>query len=284
MPAKTSADYAKALRRISRQIAEIVTGLALGSGGAYGFSHVGVLKILEKNNVNIDIICGSSVGSVIAALWALGYKIDEIEKLIIKLGKETNLFSFSGFSFPFKGFFKAKYLENILHKLFKDKTFYDLKHTLKIVVFDFVKKESRTLEEGLLYKAVAASCAVPGVFEPIRIKNEIFMDGGILNPLPTRVLLNYGVHKIIAVNITPSREEIYQEYKRRNKWHILDFIFGSIETMQREFVQTAVGVSDVVIHPNFEGISWLEFDKVEELIRRGEGATVKKIEEIKKLA
>ncbi|MDP2923677.1 MAG: patatin-like phospholipase family protein [Candidatus Omnitrophota bacterium] len=284
LPSYESGNYTRTLRRIARQIGEGVLGLALGSGGAYGFSHVGVLKILEKNNVNIDIICGSSIGAMIAALWALGYRVEEIEKSIVELGKKMNLFSIWGFSFPFRGFLKAKYLENILKKIFKDKTFYDLKRTLKIVVFDFTNKETRILEDGLLYKAVAASCAMPGIFEPIRVKNEILFDGGILSPLPTKVLLNYGVHKIIAVNITPSREEVYGEYRRRNKWHIFDFIFGSIETMQREFVQQAITISDTVIHPNFEGLGWLDFDKVEDFIKRGEEATLDKLEEIKKLA
>lgn len=283
VPDSSSQAYFKFLRRIARQIGDIVVGLALGSGAAYGFSHVGVLKVLEENNIYIDIVCGSSIGAVIAALWALGYKAEEIEKIALDFGKKVHLFSVSGFSFPFKGFFKAKYLENILKKIFKDKTFYDLKHNLKVVVFDFAKRENLVLEEGLLYKVVAASCAMPGVFEPVRFKNEILLDGGILSPLPAKVLLNYGVNKIIAVNITPSREEIYAEYERRKKWHIFDFIFGTIETMQREFVRQAVMVSDVVIHPNFEGLGWLEFEKVEDLIKGGEEATRKKLEEIKKL-
>lgn len=283
LPGAYGQDYSKALRRIARQAGEVVIGLALGSGAAYGFSHVGVLKVLEENNVYIDILCGSSIGAVIATLWALGYNADEIEELTVGIGKKMHLFSFSGFSFPFKGFLKAKYLENILKKIFKDKTFYDLKRTLKIVVFDFTRKETIVLEEGLLYKAVAASCAMPGVFEPVRFKNEIFLDGGILSPLPSKVLLNYGVNKIIAVNITPGQQEIYQEYERWKKWHIFDFIFGSIETMQREFVRQAVSVSDIVIHPDFTGLGWLEFEKVEDLIKRGEQATRQKIAEIKKL-
>jgi NTE family protein len=283
LPLATSPDYPKALRRIARELAEVVVGLALGSGAAYGFSHVGVLKVLEENNIYVDIICGSSIGAVIAALWALGYEAIEIEKLTVGIGKKMNLFSLSGISFPFKGFLKAKYLENILKRIFKDKTFYNLKRTLKIVVFDFVKRETIVIGEGLLYKAVAASCAMPGVFEPVKVGNEILLDGGILSPLPVKVLLNHGANKIIAVNITPSRQEIYAQYQRQRKWHIFDFIFGSIETMQREFVKEAVMVSDMVIHPNFEGLGWLEFDQVEEFIKRGQQATLKSLEEIKKL-
>ncbi|MCK9615437.1 MAG: patatin-like phospholipase family protein [Candidatus Omnitrophica bacterium] len=276
-------EYVNAVRRISKEVGEVVIGLALGSGGAYGFAHIGVLRVLEENHIPIDIICGSSIGSVIASLWALGKTPDEIEKFMIEFAKKLNLFSVRGFSFPFKGLWRAKYLENILKKVFKDKTFYDLKHPLKVVVFDFLRKEAKILEDGPLYKAVAASCALPGVFEPINFKNRMLLDGGVLNPLPTKVLLNYGADKIIAVNVTPSQEEIIEEYDKKNKFHILDFIFGSIETMQRQFIEQAVTVADCVIHPNFGTLRWLEFEKVQDFIKKGELATVNKLDELKKM-
>lgn len=278
-------EYLSAIKRISKEVGEVVVGLALGSGGAYGFAHIGVLRVLEQNHIPIDIICGSSIGSVIASLWALGESPDKIEKFMIEFARKLNLFSVRGFSLPFfKGLWRAKYLENILRKVFKDKTFYDLKHPLKIVVFDFLTKEAKVLEEGSLYKAVAASCAMPGVFEPINFKDRVLLDGGILNPLPTRVLLSYGADKIIAVNVTPSQEEIIKEYDEKNKFHILDFIFGSIETMQRQFIEQAVTVADIVIHPNFGHLRWLEFEKVEDFIKKGELATLSKLEELKKIS
>jgi NTE family protein len=276
-------EYLSAIKRISKEVGEVVIGLALGSGGAYGFAHIGVLRILERNHIPIDIICGSSIGSVIASLWALGESPEEIEKFMIEFAKKLNIFSIWGFSFPFKGLWRAKYLENILKKVFKNKTFYDLKHPLKIVVFDFLTKEAKALEEGPLYKAVAASCALPGIFEPINFKDKVLLDGGILNPLPTKILLNYGADKIIAVNVTPSQEEIIKEYNKKNKFHILDFIFGSIETMQRQFIEQAITVADVVIHPNFGHLRWLEFEKVEDFIKKGELATLSKLEELKKV-
>lgn len=276
-------EYAEAVKRISRQTGEVVIGLALGSGGAYAFAHIGVLKVLQENNIQIDIICGSSMGSLIAALWAAGFKIEEMEKIVKWVGKKFSLFPFTGLSFPFRGFFKTKRLENIFRVIFKEKTFYDLKHTLKIVAFDFMRRETKILEEGLLYKVVAASCAMPGMFEPIRVKQDILLDGGVLNPLPTRIVLNSGANKIIAVNITPSQEDILKAYKIDRKYHILDFIFGSIETMQREFVQQAIKISDVVIHPCFEAAGWMDFERTHEFIRKGEEAAIGKIEEIKRL-
>ncbi|NQT27980.1 MAG: patatin-like phospholipase family protein [Candidatus Omnitrophica bacterium] len=284
LPSASHESYHKALRRISREIGEVTLGLALGSGAAYGFSHIGVLKVLEENKIDIDIICGSSMGAVIAALWAVGHSIEEIEKLSNESGKKIGKFSILGFTFPLKGIMRARRLESIFKGLFKNLTFYDLKHTLKVVAFDFLKRKPIVLSKGLLYKAVAASCAFPGIFEPINFKSNILLDGGILSPLPTKVLLNYDVHKIIASNISLSSEQSRREYRKRDRFHIFDFIFGSIETMQQMFVEEAVKIADVVIHTNLEGLGWMEFEKISAFIRRGEIAAQEKIEEIKNLA
>ena len=273
--------YYKTLRRVSRQLGEVVLGLALGSGAAYGFSHIGVLKVLEENDIPVDVICGSSMGAIVAALWAMGKSISDIERAMRKFGKQFSSLSFSGLFGPFRGILKARSLSRILKDMFGEATFADLKHPLKLVAFDFFRRETKILQEGSLYKVIAASCAVPGIFEPVKFKGDILLDGGILNPLPTKILLNSGAHKVIAVNITPSKEEIFKEYKGRNKFHIFDFIFGSIETMQLEFVKRAMSISDVVIHPNMEGIGWTEFDKVDEFIKRGALAAQEKLEEIK---
>ncbi len=283
IPPREKQDYSKALRRIAREVGETIVGLALGSGGAFGFSHVGILKVFEENDIPVDIICGSSIGSFVAALWAAGFKAEDIEKLVKKFAKQMSSILLSGFSFPLRGLLRAKRFEKILKGIFGDLTFYEVKHTLRIVAFDFLHRKSVIISEGPIYKAVAASCAMPGIFEPVMIKKSILLDGGVLNPLPTKTLLNYGAHKIIAINITPSREEIVVEYRRKRRLHIFDFIFGSIETMQRQLIEAATEVADLVIHPSLEGLHWLEFEKVDELIERGRKSALEKIEDLRRL-
>ena len=283
LPLDDLVNYSRILRRIARQVGEVTVGIALGSGAAYGFSHIGVLKVLVENGVEIDMACGSSMGAVISALWAVGFSLDKIEDICLKIGKKISSFSILGFSFPFKGMIRAKTLENILKSIFGNLTFYDLKHSLKIVSFDFLKRKTKIIEEGLIYKAVAASCAFPGIFEPVEVKKDIFLDGGILNPLPTKILLNYGTSKIIASNISLSHEQALREYRKRDKFHIFDFVFGSVEVMQQKFIQEALEIADVVIHTNLEGLGWMEFGKISEFIKRGEVAATSKINEVKKV-
>ncbi|MBP7087923.1 MAG: patatin-like phospholipase family protein [Candidatus Omnitrophica bacterium] len=283
LPFHNSSDYKGALRRISREIGEVVLGVALGSGAAYGFSHIGVLKILEQEKVTIDIISGSSMGAVVAAFWAAGFSFSDTERFCAEIGKKIGSFSIMGLSFPFRGIMKAGRLESIFKSIFKSLTFYDLKHTLKVVSFDFAKRSTVILSEGFIYKALAASCAFPGIFEPIKFRKDILLDGGVLNPLPTEILVGFNANKIIASNITLSKEQAYKEYRRRNQLGILDFIFGSIETMQQKFIEPALKMADVIVHPNLEGLGWTEFNRITEFIKRGEKATLEKIEEIKEL-
>jgi len=283
LPQLGSIEYARTIKRIARETGEVVLGVALGSGGSYGFAHIGVLEVLEENNIPIDIICGSSMGSFIAAMWAAGFDSKQMHQAAREFGRRLNLFSFPGFYFPFKGIIKAKRFERVYHDIFGDVTFYDLKHTLKLAAFDFFQRKAIVLEDGPLYKAVAASCAIPGVFEPIQFPSGLILDGGVLNPLPTKLLVNYNVHKIIAVNVTPPRENVATNHKAKGRWNVFDFIFGSIETMQREFVGEALRFADVVIHPVFYTTDWAQFDRTDEYIQTGREATIEKLDVIKRL-
>ncbi len=277
--------YFEVLSRIYRELSEKTIGIALGSGGAYGIAHIGVLKVIDRHKIPIDMICGSSIGSVIASLWALGYSYEEMEEKIEILGKKINLFSLFGFSLSLKGILRSRKLESALREIFGNKTFNDLKHNLRVVTFNFKKRRITVIKEGFIYKAIAASCAMPGIFEPVDFKGNILMDGGILSPLPTKTLLNNNIKKIIAVNVIPHREDMKELYsKKMPRFNIFHFIFGSIETMQQEFIRDSLEAADIVIHPNFEGLSWTDFSRISEFINKGESAASLKIEGLKNLA
>jgi NTE family protein len=283
LPDTAGQDYANVLRKISRHVAEMMVGLALGSGGAYGFAHIGVLKVLEEENISIDIISGSSTGAMIAACWAAGFDMNQTESFAREFARKISFFSLSGYAIPFRGILKARRLESIFKRFFKNLQFCDLKRTLRVVAFDFLKRRTVVLHEGPVYKAVAASCAFPGIFEPVRFQKDIFLDGGILAPLPTEILLQDDAYKIIASNIALTGEQAQREYGKRSRLHIFDFVFGSIETIQQQFITQALRIADVVIHPDLEGLSWMEFDRVSEFIQRGQDAARIKIGDIKKL-
>lgn len=300
-------EYAKAIRRISRQLGERMVGLALGVGLGYGLCHIGVLKVIEEEKIPIDVICGSSFGALIASLWVTGRTSQEILTITKEFKEPKYIWGLVDLTFPLLGFIKGNKLYNFLKKYLGNKTFYDVKLPLKIVASDVKKKEPRVFDRGLLVDAIMASCSMPGVFTPYKPKEEILFDGGVIYPLPTEPLFKMGVSKIIAVNVTPSREDVIREYEKakkgitpelpdkikRKKWlglgdclrnkfktNILGIIFSSIEMMQTEMAQKEAELADLVLHPDTSGIHWLELHRAEDFAKRGEEETRRNLDKI----
>lgn len=294
-----SSEYARVIRRISRQLSGMQVGLALGSGAAFGLAHIGVLKVFEEENIPIDIITGSSIGAAVASFWVTGYKASEIEEIMSKEFSGKKFFNrLIDLTFPTTGFVKGYKLANLLKKYLGKKTFYDIRLPLKILAYDVKNKESVIIDEGPLVDAIMASSAMPGIFKPIEFKNELLLDGGVLSPLPTEALVKLGLKKIIAVNVIPSREDILEwrrdkikhelefnpkKFKNMFKTNFLDLVFSSIEIMQYEIVKKSAQEADLVIHPDVKDLFWLEFNKVKEFRERGEIEARKNINKIKDL-
>lgn len=304
-----SSEYAKAVRRISRNLGECSVGLVLGVGAAYGFCHIGVLKVIEEEKIPVDVICGASIGAIIAALWATGRSAKEILQITGEIKGPKYIWSLVDFTFPALGFIKGKKLYRFLKKYFQDMTFYDVKLPLKIVASDLEKKEPKIMDKGLLADALMASCSMPGVFRPFSFKDSILLDGGITTPLPTEPLIKMGINKIIAVNVTPSKDDIIHQledikgridstyktvkkkgwfalgeyFKQKFKTNILEIIFNSVEILQSEVAQKESQFADVVLHPNLSGLHWLEFHRAAEFAKKGEEEARKNLERIRQM-
>ncbi|MCK9594296.1 MAG: patatin-like phospholipase family protein [Candidatus Omnitrophica bacterium] len=305
---KPDFEYSKVIRRISRQEGDCLVGLALGVGVAYGFCHIGVFKVIEDEKIPIDVISGASMGAVIASLWAIGKSSGEILEITREFREPKYIWSLLDFTFPLLGFIKGNKLYNFLKRHLGGKTFYDVRVPLKIIASDVKRKEPRVFDKGSLVDALMASCSMPGVFAPFKMKEEMLFDGGVINPLPTEPLFEMGVKKIIAVNVTPSREDILRQYeqlkskvaspegvipkdwfnlknflKEKLKNNILDIIFSSFEIMQSEVALKEAQFADLVLHPDTAGLHWLELHRSAEFAQRGEEETRAKLDKIWKL-
>jgi NTE family protein len=304
------AEYAKVIRRISRQLADNFVGLALGVGVGYGFCHIGVLKVIEEEHIPIDIISGSSVGALIASLWATGRSAQEILDITTDEFRQPKYtWGLIDLTLPLLGFVKGNKLYRFLKKYLGNKTFYDVRLPLKVIASDIRHKQPCVLDKGFLIDAIMASCSMPGVFRPFKFKEDLLLDGGVINPLPTEVLFKMGIKKIIAVNVTPSREDILKQYeslkqefaltgkeiKKRNwfnlkqylqnkfRTNILDIIFSSVELMQSEIIQREILLADIVLHPDTTGLHWLELYRAAEFAKRGEEEARRNLERIKQM-
>ena len=300
-------EYAKAVRRISRKIGECQVGLVLGVGVGYGFCHIGVLKVIEEKKIPIDIISGSSVGALIAGLWAAGKSSAEILEIVKGFKEPKHIWNMLDFTFPLLGFIKGNKLRGLLRKHLDDKTFYDLRMPLRVVASDLKRKEPRVFDRGPLVDAIMASCSMPGVFKPFKFKEEMLFDGGVIHPLPTEPLFKMGIKKIIAINVTPSREDIARQYEKlkkeitvsvpqdikKKRWvslrqrlknifktNILDNIFSSIEILQSELVLKEAQLADIVLHPDTSGLFWMELHRADEFAKRGEEQALRNLDKI----
>jgi len=307
-------EYARAVRRISREIGEVLVGLVLGSGAAMGLSHIGVLKVLEREKIPIDILAGSSIGALMAVFWAAGMSSKDLEGLAHEFSRKTSLFTLVDPVIPKFGIFQGGQITRYLHRHLGDKTFRDLKIPVKVTAVDYNRRELIVLDEGSVAKAVRASVSIPAIFVPVRVRGRWLIDGGVLDPVPVDVLTRMGVHKVIAVNTLPSPEDITRRHQelaeerarmekeaRRRGWisrltvplrrgfwnwldaNLFDVIMHTMQGMEYVLAEAQCAQADVALHPTVPRVTWWEFYNVEQLIRRGEQEAEAHLPEIKRL-
>ncbi len=306
--------YNLAVKSIARKIGGVMVGLVLGGGAALGLAHIGVIKVLEKEKIPIDIVIGSSMGALIASLWATGKDSQALANIAIEFKERSAIFRLLDPIFPKAGIIGGYAIIRWLKKHLGNKTFQDVERTIKVVAYDLAQREELIIEEGPIIEAVRKSIAIPGVMEPIVAGERLIIDGGILNPLPTNVLTPAGVNKVIAVNVLPSPEDVlrgleisrkkYQEKLAikfttsplkflRSRFSIFleklfypnisDIIVRSLQATGYIIAEQSATHADVTIHPDLAGIDWFELYRGEELIKKGEEAALGQLPAIKKL-
>ncbi len=308
-------EYARVVRHIARHISNNLVGLALGSGAALGLAHVGVLKILEREKIPIDIISGSSIGALIAALHAVGKSSEEIEQAALAIHSRLKFMSLLDFSMPpVRGLFNGKRIVRQFKSHLGSKTFDNCRIPLKIVGANLTTRQIHVFESGYIADAVRASIAIPAIFKPTFIDGDLVVDGGILSPLPIRALRQAGANKIIAVNVFPTaqdalerkilREEAEEKEAmqvRQKGWphrvlyrikkyfvrhfsaNVFDILMNTIQSMESEIAEVEGEEADVLLRPVLPTANWVQFYKPQQFIRRGEEETARFVSKIKTL-
>lgn len=172
-------------------------GLALGGGAARGLAHVGVIRALERAGIAIDCIAGSSVGSLVGASYAAGYRGDRL----LELALTTHWRDLARLIWPDNGFVSFEPMERLLRDRFDDRSFSETDIPYAAVTADLATGEQVTLREGKLAPAVRASCSVPGIVMPVEIGGRILIDGGVVNNLPISVVRELGADVVLAVSL-----------------------------------------------------------------------------------
>ena len=174
-------------------------GLALGSGSARGWSHIGVIRALASENIHPDIVCGTSIGSLVGAAYACG-KLDELEHWVCKLDKRT-IVKLMDITFQAGGLVEGKKLVDFLRHLIGDLQFSSLNKPFAAVATNLYTGREVWLNQGSVLDGVRASMALPGFFTPVNTDNTWLVDGGLVNPVPVSLCRAMGADIVIAVNL-----------------------------------------------------------------------------------
>ena len=179
--------------------------MALSGGAARALSHIGVLKVLEELGVDIKAVAGTSMGSIIGAFFCSGVRLEEIEAYVQAMDWKSFLL-FSELAFSKTGIINWRRVGEELKKFLKDKTFSDCRIQFCCTAVDLITRKKVILSDGKLLDAVKASIAIPGFFSAVCMNDQILIDGGIMEPLPTASLKTMGVDFIIASSIAFERD------------------------------------------------------------------------------
>lgn len=250
----------------------IKLGLALGGGGARGFAHLGVLKAFDENGIKFDYIAGTSVGSLVGAFYASGMTgedIIEISKKINKKDIKNNRIMFMPSS--------TEGLQKIIKSNLGDIDVKDLKTPFCSVAVDMKSGNEVNIKSGNLAKAVAGSCAVPGVFTYVDFGDFRLQDGGLQNTIPSDVVKSMGADFVVAVDCNPNRGYGTESPK------LMDILSATIRILMKSNAVKGKFYADVIIEPDTKRFKSTKLKGAEEMIEEGYKAALEKIEEIKEL-
>lgn len=246
--------------------------VVLGAGAAKGFAHVGVLKVLEGQRVPIHLIVGTSAGSFVGSLYASGIDAFGLQKIAMELLKDD----VADLTIPDNGFVRGEKLEQYVNRRVGQATLERLRIPFRAVATNIQSGEETVFAIGNTGKAVRASCAVPGVFQPVRIGDKTYVDGGVVSPVAVDAARKAGADVVIAVDISGGVAGNLPQ-------GTLETILQSIDIMYAKISLTQLRNADVVIRPRVSHVASSDFDKRNEAILEGEKAAFQALPQIRQI-
>lgn len=246
-------------------------GVALGGGFARGIAHIGVLKVLEEENIPISFVAGTSVGALIGAIYCAGASAAEMEDIACRV----RFRDFARWTISRYGFASNRRMATLLNRVLKVKTFEELRTPLAVTATDFASGAGVVFQSGDLVETVRASCAYPGMFEPIRIGGKVLVDGMLAHPVPTKPLREMGADRVLAIHL-------------KGRWdvggvprHLFDVIGQCFAIAQENSATLWRPWTDLLVEPDVKGFKYDDFEHACDLIREGETATRAALPEIR---
>ena len=282
---------------------DLKVALVLSGGGAKGYAHLGVLKVLEKENIKIDYIAGTSIGAFVGTLYSIGYSIDNIEKVLDNLNTESFLesgtdltgldldkkeslkkYSFYinfdnnlNYSLP-KGLRETEEFYLVVKNLLKNyeniKNFDNFPIPIRVIATNLNTGETKSFSEGDIAKVLTASMAIPTIFEPVEVNGALYVDGIVSRNLPVEEAYDMGADLVIASDVgTP--------VVKKDNYNILSVLNQMVAIQSSYITKGSKGKATVLISPDIKNISATDTTKRKDLINLGEVAAQNQISKLK---
>lgn len=267
--------FAYAPRKFRRRVsapARPKIGLALGGGFARGIAHIGILRALQQHNIPIDCIAGTSVGALIATLYAAGTPLDVMEKQ----AAQTSFSDFGKWTVSWLGFASNTRIADYLHRANPVQQFSELKIPLAIVATDLGSGDPVYFTQGEVVAPLRASCAYPGLFLPVEHQGRVLVDGFLASPVPVDAVRQLGADIVIAVYLDSTVNDDKPE-------NIIGIVGRSFAIMQRHANKLWRDDAHLVLEPDVGAFAWDDFSRTTDLLRAGEAAVTTSLPQLRAL-
>lgn len=282
----------RALDRLARDLGGLRIGFAMGSGAAFGYALIGMLRVLERENIFPDVISGTSMGALIGAFYSMGKDPDELERIACSISRKK-LWQMADPILPRTGLIRGNGILNFLKSHLGDRDFKDLMLPFSCVATDIQTGKEIVMDQGNVAEAVRASLSLPFFFQPFYRDGRYLVDGGLVNPVPTSIVVEKGANILISANLTSKASERRVPgmigWWRRHMPSVMrgpsipEIMMKTIYIMQHEIAQTRSELAHVIMQIKSHSLLWWDLDQAKEMIRLGEASAEDVLPKIKSL-
>ena len=283
--------------------------LVLSGGGARGWAHIGVIEELEKCGYEIVSVTGTSMGAVVGAVYAMG-KLKEFKEWLYSLDK-MKVFRLMDFTLSKQGVLKGDKVLNRMKEFVEDRNIEDLKIPYAAVAVDLLNQREVVFRQGRVYDAIRASIAIPGVLTPVKTKDGLLVDGGVMDNIPVKHVERIGDELLVAVDVNGgNRLQMIQETKEEKEDHqfflqrqlkglyeylginsepkseeklgYVDLINKTITLMTHHMAQLSLEIHkpDIFIEVSGQSCGIFDFYKAQQMVERGSKTAAKVLKEV----
>ncbi|GHU69368.1 esterase [Clostridia bacterium] len=249
-----------------------VIGLALGAGAMRGLAHIGVLQVLERENIPVDVVTGTSIGAIIACAHAVGRSGLELERIVAELQE----LSYFDLALPRMGVLVGKRVQKLCGQIVRNSTFEEGVKPCAVVACELSTGDEAVFGSGSMEDAIRASISIPGIFVPHEIGGRLYVDGGLVNRVPVTTARELGAEKVIGVDVGYRGEPMEPK-------GVFGIMMQAFDIMEWHIARLRFSTADLMIVPDVRDLNPAHMNHADKAIARGREAARAALPELKRL-